>query len=1128
MDSYHNILEKLNRFSKKYYGKMLMKGALLFLFLGVLFFMGILAVEYFLWLNSVGRLVLLLVFIGVSFFLLYRYLLTPIFYLIRIKRGISNKQASILIGKHFPEVGDKLRNLLDLAEDPSGTELLMASIEQRSRTLKPIPFVNAISLRENLKYVKFLAIPLLIFGAIWLSGNLSSFFGSYNRVVNYDLAYEPPAPFRFNFLSGSLDVLESDTYTARVTTEGELRPEGISIVINGKELFLQEQNGAYQYVFSPPLQGVEFYFSANGIKSASYTLNVLKTPSIQDFRLILDYPDYTNKPTQTVKSTGNATFPEGTRVSWAIAGQHTERIGLTTRDTTLQFEKNGNEFTLSKRIYADFPYQLTTSNINVKDYETLDYNFKVVRDAYPLIKAAQVLDSLNPNISYYVGEASDDYRLRSISLVCFPDDDPKNAQILELARPGTNVDQFYYTFPSGLNLEAGRGYSFYFQATDNDALHKGKTARTRTFNFAVLDSNQLKNKQLEFQQSVISNMDRSLEKFKEQKETLKEINKEQREKNLLNFNDQNKIKDFLKKQQRQEDLMQKFSKQLKENLKKDDQLSELLRERLERQEMKAQKNEKLLEELNRIADKIDKEELTKRLEELGKKQQNSERSLEQLLELTKRYYVTEKTAQLAKDLKRLAEKQNAVSEKEVSKDSEKEQLDLNKAFEELSKEMKELKKENKNLKKPLNINIDKNKEEGVKKDQQEALEELGKEKGDESPQTEGEENGKNSKASQKQKSAAEKMKEMSEQLQQSASGGGGSTITEDAEMLRQILDNLVTFSFKQEGLYDSLEGADTDIAHFSSSVREQRQLRELFEHVDDSLFALSLRRAELAEFVNEQITEVYYNTDKALESMAERQMYQGVAYQQRILTASNSLADFLANVLDNMQQSMKPGAGSGNSSEGFQLPDIIKGQGELKEKMGEMGESGNSKGKGESGEGEGEKGGEGKNKEGKGGEDGNGKQEGSGSGTNGKGEQSEQELKEIYEIYKQQQQLRQQLERQLEDMIRARDKQLAQRLIQQMEDFERDLLENGFTERALNKVNRIQYELLKLENAALKQGKKPERESNTSKNQFQNPVTTRPEQLENYRNEIEILSRQALPLQQIFQDKVKNYFRKND
>ncbi|MGB5822267.1 MAG: hypothetical protein WBG90_22485, partial [Saonia sp.] len=129
MESYHNILDKLNRFSKKYYNKMLIKGALLFLALGLLYFMLILAVEYFLWLGSTGRLLLLLAFIGVELYLLFTYILTPLFYLFRIKKGISNKRASQLIGKHFSEVGDKLYNLLDLAEDAETSELLLASIE---------------------------------------------------------------------------------------------------------------------------------------------------------------------------------------------------------------------------------------------------------------------------------------------------------------------------------------------------------------------------------------------------------------------------------------------------------------------------------------------------------------------------------------------------------------------------------------------------------------------------------------------------------------------------------------------------------------------------------------------------------------------------------------------------------------------------------------------------------------------------------------------------------------------------------------------------------------------------------------------------------------------------------------
>ncbi len=878
---------------------MLVKGLLLFVVLGLVFFFAILGVEYFLWLNSTGRLVLLVLFVAVECFLLFRYILTPLFYLFKFKRGISNKQASLLIGRHFPDVGDKLYNLLDLAEDKDQSELLLASIDQRSEAMDPIPFAKAVDLRENLKYTKYLILPIVLFGLIWLSGNLGSFFGSAGRVVNYDMAYEPPAPFHFRLMSEDLDVLDTKSYTIEVFTEGEVKPEEVYIDIEGTSSLLQKQNGRYLYTFTPPLKRTEFAFSANGVRSRPYVLNALTTPSIQGFKITLDYPNYTNRSSEVLSSTGNATFPEGTKASWEIKGQNTEDIQLIAKDTALPFTREGNRFELSQFIYSDYPYELSTSNKNVKDYEKLGYRFTVIKDAYPTIKAKQVLDSLNPNVSYYAGEASDDYKLRSIKLVCYPDDNPENRQVVPLNTPNANFDQFYYTFPSGLELEPGKNYSFYFSATDNDAIRKGKTAKSQVFSMALLDDDQLRNQELESQQSLINTMDKSLDRFKEQKETLKDISRNQKEKKQLNFNDQAQVKDFLQKQRQQENLMQKFSKQLKENLdkgEKDDQMNKLLKERLERQELEAKKNEKLLEELNKIADKINKEELTKRLEELGKKQQNSERNLEQLLELTKRYYVTEKASQLAKDLAAEAKRQELLSKMKIGQDfSEPEQQKLNESFELLAKALEELKKDNEQLKKPVELNIDDVKKEGVKQDQKDALEEINKHHGaEESSQSEEKEKAAEG-ASKKQKSAAEKMKEMSEELGESASGdGGGSSITEDAEMLRQILDNLITFSFKQEKLYDSLEDADLDNAQFSGTVREQQELRDLFGHVDDSLFALSLRRAELSEFVNEQITEVYYNIDKSLESIAESQIYQGVSYQKYVMNASNSLADFLA------------------------------------------------------------------------------------------------------------------------------------------------------------------------------------------------------------------------------------------
>ncbi|WP_235843243.1 DUF4175 family protein [Maribacter hydrothermalis] len=1143
----------------------MLKGILLFIAFGFLFFLVVLGIEYFLWLNTVGRMVLLGIFVLVELYLVFQYILTPIFYLFRLKKGIGPKDAAIMIGRHFPEVGDKLTNLLDLADDKQQSELLLASISQRSKQLDPIPFSNAIKYKDVIPYLKYGAIPLLLLAILFLSGNWQKFFGSYERVVNYDLAYEKPAPFKFELLSNNLKALQDEAYTLQVATIGSIKPENVYIVINDEQILLQKENGFYSYTFSPPIKTTSFSFTANEVTSKEYILTGLKTPGIIDFTMNLVFPSYLNKSNETIKGTGNAVIPEGTKVEWRIKGENTDKINLITTDTILSFLKNQNRFELDKKIYTDLNYQLTTTNLNVKDYEKLGYNFTIIKDGYPSIQVTQVLDTLNPNISYYSGNVSDDYGIKTIAIVYFEKDKEQEEKEVILKNPKNNFEQFYYTFPSGLTLDQGKEYAFYFKVTDNDAIHNGKTVKSQLFQQTLLNDNQLRNKDLESQQTLIEDLDKSLERAREQKESLEELNQNQKENSSLNFNDKNQIKDFLKKQERQEELMQKFSKELKDNLKKENnttKLNQLLQERLERQELEAKKNEKLLEELNKIADKINKDELTKRLEELGKKQKNSERSLEQLLELTKRYYVTEKASQLAKELENLSKKQDELSTQSKGTQNAEKQKELNKDFDKLSQEMDALKKDNQKLKKPIDLKIDEVKKSGVKSDQVEALDELEKQEPTEgqSP-TEAME----SKPGKKQKSAAQKMKEMSEQLSESSSSNGssGTSVAEDAEMLRQILDNLLIFSFKQEALFDKLTSKeDQESIQYSETVRDQNELRGLFEHVDDSLFALSLRQAELSEFVNEQITEVYYNIDKSLETMADGQVYQGISHQKYVLTAANSLADFLAEVMDNMQESMQMGKGSGQSEGGFQLPDIIKGQEQLGEKMGQKGKSGSEGKEGKNGEGKegengekgesgkqgkggkqgengkgGENGSEGENgkgqgvkngKEGVGGENGQGKGGSNGNSGQGNGQMSESELKEIYEIYQSQQKIRQELENQLQNMINSGDQKLGEKLIKQMEDFENDILENGITQRTINKANTIQYELLKLENAALKQGKKSERESNSNLKDFSNPITTKPSLLDNYHNEVEILNRQSLPLRQNFQNKVKEYFKAND
>ncbi len=1148
MESYDFILEKLEAFTSRYYKRQLLKGVFLFLFIGGLLLLAIGALEYYLWLNSQSRSVLLWAGVLLEGFLFLRYILAPLSQLFRLRRGLSYKEGSQLIGTHFPEVSDKLFNLLELSENPERSELLLASIEQRSRELARVPFHRAVKMNEAYRFSKYAVIPLVVGVMIWLTGNGIEFLNSYQRVVNYEMAYQAPAPFRFELLTPSLKGREDQVFILKVRTPGIVQPDQVRLVLEGSTIIMERTGDFFEYSFRPPLKSADFYFEASEVTSGTYRLEVLPVPVIDRFEMRFTYPQYLGLVDQSLQASGNATVPEGTRIEWRLRTIHADNVVYTDPDTVLVRPVMDNEAGFVKRIFNPLPYTVSASNDGIPEFDKLNYRIDVLRDEPPGIKVEMEQDTASVNMAFFGGTVSDDHGLQRLRMIAFPTNSEEDRQEIEIPVPKTTFHTFYYTFPSGLEVQESGAYTVFFEITDNDGNRGGKTRRSREFRLRLYNAEEVDNQQLVRQNDVLKGMERSAEQRKDLEKTLEELLQDQKESGELSFDEKEKLKRFFEQQEQQEQLMEKFSKELSEGLEKSGEPeSELLKERLERQEAEARKNAAMMEEMKEILEKLDKEELEARMEELSKSQKNNRRSMEQLLELTKRYYVQEKSRQLGRKLSTLAEVQKKESESGEAREKRQErQEQLNADFQDVKRELQELEERNENLKKPLPWERNQKTEEAVTENQEEALKDLKKEEG----QEESEEDAtpqKDEKARKQQKRASEKLKELSEDLNQGASAGGAETIAEDAEMLRQILDNLVVFSVEQEMLFNRIqEGGDDPIVH-SGDIRKQQQLRQLFEHVDDSLFALSLRRAEISEIVNTKITDVYYNTDKALESFAENNWFRGASYQQYVFSAANELSAFLADMLDNMQDSLMPGKGRGQGSE-VQLPDIIQSQEELRKQMQEGGEEkgsqgqpstpgagqGSEKGAGDTGtqKGDGKGKGEGEGEE----NGGDGKMEGGdrGSGRGKDGEEngkaggqdglSEAEYEEYYQIYKEQQRIRQELEFQLKNMINDSDRKLGERIAREMEQFENELLRTGITQKTADRLNRIQQQLMRLENATLKQGLEEQRESSTRKNEFTNPVLTPPEIFGRKEREIEFLNREALPLRRQYRDRVKKYF----
>lgn len=1081
MSGYAEIKQKLESFYKKFYLNQLIKGTILFFSLGFLYFIFTLLVEYLFWLNPLMRTVLFWVFVVVELFFIIKFVAIPVLKLTKLQSGIDAIESSKIIGNHFPEVKDKLLNIIQLKES-SDSELVLASINQKSKELKPIPFQKAINFKTNITYLKYAVIPIIIWLIFWISGFQQELNNSLTRVVNYNTTYTPTAPFSFS-VESNLRVIQGEDFKLKVTANGKVLPEDVKIRFNNQEYFLQRISvGDFQFLINNVTEDINFYIEANGIRSQDYVLEVIKTPTIQNIAALLEYPNYTKRADEKLENISNISVAEGTKITWNVSTNQTDSLTFICNQKRTNFAKaSENQYQLKKKIYSPITYQITSSNSALKDFEKLQYNVNVIKDEFPKIQFLSNIDSISSGEANFFGQISDDYGITKLVLIYYDIEKPSLKKSYSVKVSKENVQTFMYNFPKGLELQEGINYELFFEVYDNDAVNGNKKATSKKFEFRQKTTDEIEEELLEEQKNYVNSLQKSLQQQQKQKKDLQKIQNDIQNKKDINWNDKKKVDEFIKRQNQYKQMMQRQTEKLQENLSEKMELTPSLEEQKEQlkkrlEELKKQEQQqKLLNELQKIAEKLNKDDLVRKAKQLAQQNKQQERSLERILELTKRFYVEQKSMQMANKLEKLSKEQDKISNEDNSLQKQEE---LEKKFEDLKKELQELKKDNNKLKEPMPIPDMEEEKKEVEKAIKNAKDNLQR---NQKPQ-----------AKKDQKKASKKMKEMSRQMKQSMMDMQSTMINENIDDLRKILKNLVTFSFKQEDLMNNFIEMSVGNPDFGKKLKKQNEIKTYFEHIDDSLYVLSMRVPQISAKIQDDIASTYYNLDQSLYNFSENRFNSGVSNQQYVMTSVNNLADFLSNMLDNMQSSLSQSGKSGmqsgkkgkGSGEGMQ--DLIQKQKGLSEKMKE-----------------------GLNK---------GKQKGSKGNEGSDGE--------MYKIYQEQNMLRQQLKEMMQKRGIKEGAGNAKQVEKTMEDLENDILQNGLTKKALDKMQSLEYQLLKLESALKQQGEDNKRKSNTNMNMFQQKRIREIQLKKQFYNQIEILNRQSLPLQQIFKTKVQEYFSK--
>ncbi|HNQ68552.1 MAG TPA: hypothetical protein PKN32_09240 [Bacteroidales bacterium] len=906
-EPYNILLDKLDAFIKKYYINKILRGIILSISIYLAWYLIIVLAEYWGRFSSPFRTILFFITAICFVSVFVSMILIPVLNLFKIGRIINYKQASQIIGNHFPEIADKLQNTLELKDlalqNNEVNDIVIASINQRTQNLTPVPFVSAIKLNKNIKYLKYLIpvslITILIF-LLW-PGIMTE---ATERIINFNKHYIAPAPFSFTILNDTMQVKKGEDFTVRIKAAGQYSPDQVILRYSGNDFYMEKESAeVFTYKFKNLNNDIKFSLHALDISSPEYKIDVLPGPVIIDFEVIVKAPYYTNIEEKKYRNSGDINVPIGSEVFWTFNTSNLNSLKIKFDTITIPAIKNESSFSLKRKIIKSELYNILISNEFFTENTGISYQINVIPDLFPSVRVKNIIDSTDFSVIYYNGFIEDDYGFSNLTFNCIPGE--KSDTLISINIPyskSINSQDFYFAFDFSTLDVKGRNVSYYFEVADNDRINGVKKTRSAVMEFIVPTAEDL--------QKLTDEANRSSEeKMDEAKDISSQIRKdiEELQKKLINehlspyernqmlqqiFDSQTKLENLMNDIQKEQNSLQQFKEQFsktEELLQKQQQINELF-ENIMDEEMK-----KLMEELQKLMENFDKDKFFEIAENMKFNSEEMEKQMDNTIELLKKTEVEERLKNTVKELEELAKEHSELSENTKDKKSSKEELlqkqqEHEKKFDELMKEYDKTLEKNAELKEPLDLKDYKEEMEEISKTFEQSKQELNENK--------------SSKASKSQKQNSQNMQNMAEQMSSDMESQEMQAMQENIEDIRQVVENLITFSYDQEDILLQQKSLVNRDPKFKESIVKQKNTFDNFKIIRDSLNAMSARIPELGPLVNKEITEIYKNLNIIMEEMGENRRYLVEASQQSVMTSANNLALLLLELMEQMQQQM--------------------------------------------------------------------------------------------------------------------------------------------------------------------------------------------------------------------------------
>ncbi len=1086
---------------------------------------------------------------------------------------MSRKEAARLLSAHFPDLDDRLCNVLELKEISDNTPVLTAAaIEQISAGFRTYRFSSVFKPAQLRPLWFLLGVPLLLTlaAACFFPSVLG---GSSKRLMHPRQTFVRQFPFSIHLKDSVLTVPYGERYLLEAVAEGDWLPSALTVWVEADEAasgsgFRADCRtvaaGRYTYAFEPLYKDVVFRLTAGRFVSQPYRLRVVPPAVLTSLTLDLIYPAYTAlspRRIEAVSELAETGLPYGTRMRWRMVWAEADGLEVVTEaldaeapETTVRAARRGPAadsglaFLYETQALGSARYKFVPRASSYRRADTVICRTEVWPDRYPRIEAAGTVppaEAAGLYESILQGEISDDYGFYSL-LFRVKDEDGKPIYTDTLfhggagssgqpASPSGHAKLFfsengrwarfvYGVTPDVWALPPGVSVFYELEVRDNDPYGGYKAAVSRAFAYRVAEADEAQQQWREQHEQLARALDSVSAGQAAFSEQFRDIGRSLLENAGWEWSDRQKVERMIAEQRAQMEAYREAVQALEQQRRADKtEYSDELREQ-ERQleELMSQLwNEEALQKLQQIEEWLQenapKEKVVEALEQWQEEHRDLVRNWERNKEIYKRLEFEKGLQKMTADLQTLAEDQRDL-QTQTEQAAEGGRPLSDSAATALAEEQAALNRRYDEMRRTLE-SLDRQNDALKRPFPFELPSDLMEDVGSQMQQAGDalQQNRPKAAASPQQK-ASEGLQALSRNMAEQQAAMQANQDAEDAEYLRLLLKEIVRLSFEQEDLMGLLQRMEVSDPRYATVIRRQSRLNRDVTQVEDSIRALSVRQPQIAVHTQGVLKHLRWDSQKALADllMMNTTVYRYYRTQNRQAEAAQQRA---MNGLNELALLLS------ESLDQMQMSLSMQGSG--------------GKGQPQAGAGAAESGAE-PQAGSEPGEDGGQPKPGEGPSLREMQESLNRGLEALQKAMEgqqvsseafmraaaQQEMIRRALQKQMEEMKRQGGKAQGdlQRVLGDMERTERELVHKTVTPQMLLRQQQIATRLLEAENAELKREKEERRESKEGREMG-------PFRIEDWKFEEEDLlrSREGLqqkmpPLHPLLKQKVEKYF----